>query len=113
MTRKAALARLDLGGGKAVVIGDPEQRTREQLLAFGEFVESPPTRKTRGPERHATLSARSAFAIHPRRSHARVPGEPGRDVEEARREIEYTYDEDRRLTSVALPEVTTSAAGFS
>jgi valine dehydrogenase (NAD+) len=40
MTRKAALARLDLGGGKAVVIGDPERRTREQLLAFGEFVES-------------------------------------------------------------------------
>jgi len=40
MTRKAALARLALGGGKAVVIGDPAQRTREQLLAFGEFVES-------------------------------------------------------------------------
>lgn len=40
MTRKAALARLALGGGKAVVIGDPGERTREQLLAFGNFVES-------------------------------------------------------------------------
>jgi glutamate dehydrogenase/leucine dehydrogenase len=40
MTRKAALARLPLGGGKAVVVGNPAQRTRAQLLAFGEFVES-------------------------------------------------------------------------
>ncbi len=40
MTRKAALARLSLGGGKAVVSGDPCKRTREELLAFGDFVES-------------------------------------------------------------------------
>lgn len=40
MTLKAALARLRLGGGKAVVSGDPRQRTRAQLLAFGELVES-------------------------------------------------------------------------
>ncbi len=40
MTRKAALARLRLGGGKAVVIGDPRRRTREDLLAFADFVES-------------------------------------------------------------------------
>jgi glutamate dehydrogenase/leucine dehydrogenase len=40
MTRKAALARLALGGGKAVVSGDPKRRTREQLLMFGEFVQS-------------------------------------------------------------------------
>ena len=40
MTRKAALARLSLGGGKAVVIGDPRTRTREQMLAFGDLVES-------------------------------------------------------------------------
>lgn len=40
MTRKAALARLPLGGGKAVVCGDPKTRTREQLLEFGEFVQS-------------------------------------------------------------------------
>jgi glutamate dehydrogenase/leucine dehydrogenase len=40
MTRKAALARLRLGGGKAVVNGSPRMRTREDLLAFGEFVES-------------------------------------------------------------------------
>ena len=40
MTRKAALARLALGGGKAVVLGDPARRTPEQLRAFGRFVES-------------------------------------------------------------------------
>jgi glutamate dehydrogenase/leucine dehydrogenase len=40
MTRKAALADLALGGGKAVVDGDPSRRTRAQLHAFGEFVES-------------------------------------------------------------------------
>jgi leucine dehydrogenase len=40
MTNKAALADLALGGGKAVVLGDPASRSREQLLAFGEFVDS-------------------------------------------------------------------------
>ena len=40
MTQKAALAGLALGGGKAVVCGDPRQRTRDQLLAFGDFVAS-------------------------------------------------------------------------
>ena len=39
MTLKAALARLALGGGKAVVVGDPRVRTREQLLALGDFIE--------------------------------------------------------------------------
>jgi glutamate dehydrogenase/leucine dehydrogenase len=39
MTRKAAMAQLALGGGKAVVIGDPNTRTRAQLLAFGQFVQ--------------------------------------------------------------------------
>jgi glutamate dehydrogenase/leucine dehydrogenase len=40
MTNKAALAELPLGGGKAVVLGDPALRDRSQLLAFGEFVDS-------------------------------------------------------------------------
>jgi len=40
MTRKAALARLALGGGKAVVAGDPSVRTAADLHAFGELVES-------------------------------------------------------------------------
>jgi len=40
MTRKAALAGLALGGGKAVVVGDPRTRSADQLLAFGDFVES-------------------------------------------------------------------------
>jgi glutamate dehydrogenase/leucine dehydrogenase len=40
MTRKAALAGLSLGGGKAVVVGDPNERSEEELLAFGDFVAS-------------------------------------------------------------------------
>ncbi len=40
MTRKAAMARLALGGGKAVVIGDPRERTDDQLRAFGAFVDT-------------------------------------------------------------------------
>ncbi|MDT0202533.1 Glu/Leu/Phe/Val dehydrogenase dimerization domain-containing protein [Nocardioides sp. AE5] len=41
MSYKAALAGLDLGGGKAVIIGDPNQDKSEVLLrAYGRFVES-------------------------------------------------------------------------
>lgn len=40
MTAKAAVADLPLGGGKAVVIGDPTAKTPEQLRAYGELVDS-------------------------------------------------------------------------
>ena len=41
MTYKAALAGLDLGGGKAVIIGDPTTDKNEALLrAYGRFVQS-------------------------------------------------------------------------
>ncbi len=41
MTYKAAAAGLDLGGGKAVIIGDPGTDKSERLFrAFGQFVES-------------------------------------------------------------------------
>ncbi|WP_424212606.1 Leu/Phe/Val dehydrogenase [Streptomyces sp. BI20] len=41
MSYKNALAGLDHGGGKAVIIGDPEVvKTEELLLAYGRFVES-------------------------------------------------------------------------
>ncbi|HWF80759.1 MAG TPA: Glu/Leu/Phe/Val dehydrogenase [Streptosporangiaceae bacterium] len=41
MTYKNALAGLDLGGGKAVIIGDPGQLKSEALLrAFGRFIQS-------------------------------------------------------------------------
>ena len=41
MSYKAALAGLDLGGGKAVIIGDPTTLKSEALLrAYGRFVES-------------------------------------------------------------------------
>ncbi|WP_110208853.1 Glu/Leu/Phe/Val dehydrogenase dimerization domain-containing protein [Nocardioides daejeonensis] len=41
MTYKAALAGLDLGGGKAVIIGDPRTLKSEALLrAYGRFVQS-------------------------------------------------------------------------
>lgn len=40
MTYKSALANLPLGGGKAVIIGDPRRdKTREKLLALGKFIE--------------------------------------------------------------------------
>lgn len=41
MTYKAAAAGLDLGGGKAVIIGDPARIKNEELLrAYGRFVET-------------------------------------------------------------------------
>lgn len=41
MTYKAAAAGLDVGGGKAVIIGDPKRRKSEELLrAYGRFVET-------------------------------------------------------------------------
>ena len=41
MTYKSALAGLPLGGGKSVIIGNPRtDKTRDLLLAMGEFVDS-------------------------------------------------------------------------
>jgi leucine dehydrogenase len=41
MTYKAAAGGLDLGGGKAVIIGDPQRDKSEDLLrAYGRFIES-------------------------------------------------------------------------
>jgi leucine dehydrogenase len=41
MTYKSALAGLPLGGGKSVIIGDPARdKTRDLLLAMGDFVDS-------------------------------------------------------------------------
>lgn len=41
MTYKAAISGLDLGGGKAVIIGDPAREKSESLLrAYGRFVQS-------------------------------------------------------------------------
>ena len=40
MTYKAAVAGLNLGGGKAVIIGSPRQKTPELFRVFGRFVES-------------------------------------------------------------------------
>ena len=41
MSYKAAMAGLDLGGGKAVIMGDPlTQKTSELLRAYGRFVQS-------------------------------------------------------------------------
>ncbi|MEP7020759.1 MAG: Glu/Leu/Phe/Val dehydrogenase dimerization domain-containing protein [Pseudonocardiales bacterium] len=41
MAYKAAVAGLDLGGGKAVIIGDPKRdKTEALLLAYGRFVDS-------------------------------------------------------------------------
>lgn len=40
MTYKAACAGLDLGGGKSVILGKPEDKTPAMFEAMGEFVES-------------------------------------------------------------------------
>ena len=41
MTYKSALAGLPMGGGKSVIIGDPARhKSRELLLAMGDFIES-------------------------------------------------------------------------
>ena len=41
MTYKSALAGIALGGGKSVIIGNPQQsKTRELMLAMGDFIES-------------------------------------------------------------------------
>ena len=40
MTFKAAISGLNLGGGKAVLIGDPQLKTEAYLRRFGRFVES-------------------------------------------------------------------------
>jgi leucine dehydrogenase len=40
MTYKAAVAGLDLGGGKAVILGDPSIKSEQLFRAFGRFVES-------------------------------------------------------------------------
>jgi leucine dehydrogenase len=40
MTHKAAVAGLNLGGGKAVIIGDPRRKNEALFRAFGRFVHS-------------------------------------------------------------------------
>lgn len=40
MTYKAACANIPVGGGKAVIIADPENKTDELFRAYGRFVES-------------------------------------------------------------------------
>ncbi|MBO8183658.1 MAG: Glu/Leu/Phe/Val dehydrogenase [Archaeoglobus sp.] len=40
MTMKAAAAGLNLGGGKAVIIGNPKQKSEALLRAYGRFVQS-------------------------------------------------------------------------
>src|SRR4051794_34477402 len=40
MTYKAALAGVDLGGGKAVIMGGQERKSREWFRSFGRFVDS-------------------------------------------------------------------------
>jgi len=40
MTMKAAAAGLNLGGGKAVIIGDPKRKSEALLRAYGRFVQS-------------------------------------------------------------------------
>jgi leucine dehydrogenase len=40
MSYKNAMAELPFGGGKAVIIGDPREKTRQRMRAFGRLVDS-------------------------------------------------------------------------
>lgn len=40
MTRKAAMANLDVGGGKAIIIANQDQKTEELLKVYAEFINS-------------------------------------------------------------------------
>ena len=40
MTYKASITGLNLGGGKAVIIGNSKNKTPEMMKSFGKFVES-------------------------------------------------------------------------
>src|SRR5579863_408471 len=40
MSYKNAMAELPFGGGKAVIIGDPREKTRQRMEAFGRLVDS-------------------------------------------------------------------------
>ena len=52
MTYKSALAGLPLGGGKAVIVGDPHrQKNRKLLLAMGRFIDSLGGRRRLGYQR--------------------------------------------------------------
>ena len=40
MSLKASISGLDLGGGKAVIIGDSKNKTPELMRKFGQYVDS-------------------------------------------------------------------------
>src|ERR1700740_130852 len=40
MNNKNAMRQLPFGGGKAVIIGDPREKTRQRMEAFGRLVDS-------------------------------------------------------------------------
>lgn len=63
MTCKAALAGLPLGGGKAVIIGDPRwDKSRELLLAMGEFVDTLGGRYVTAEDSGTEVSDMAVFA---------------------------------------------------
>jgi leucine dehydrogenase len=77
MTYKAAAAGVDFGGGKAVIIGDPEQDKSENLLrAFGKFVESLDGRFLTGEDVGTTsddmriVGLETKYVVYPSQEHA-------------------------------------------
>lgn len=54
MTYKAACANIPVGGGKAVIIADPAQKSDELLRAYGRFVESLKGRFVTGQDMNLT-----------------------------------------------------------
>lgn len=63
MTYKSALAGLPFGGGKSVIIGDPQRdKSRELLLAMGDFIESHSGRYTVAEDSGTTAADMAVIA---------------------------------------------------
>lgn len=78
MTYKAAMAGLDLGGGKAVIIGDPARDRSEALLrAYGRFVESLGGRYLTAEDVGTTVDDVEMVARETRFATGRSPTNPG------------------------------------
>ena len=63
MTYKAAVAGLDLGGGKAVIIGDPSTKSEAMFRAFGRHVDSLAARRYSHNPSFTTEYARMAELV--------------------------------------------------
>ena len=77
MTAKAAVAGLEVGGGKAVVIGDAAAKTPAQLAAYARFIERLEGRYITTTDVGTTMADLDAFAERTRHVVGTSPGRGG------------------------------------